>query len=75
MKLPKTEPLQDSIVVPDPPKMMDEPRLQDRLVELVVTASVTFPAKPFSDMADVITEAAMLGFVTTTVGLDDIEKS
>jgi len=40
---------QDRVEKPEPPGMMVVFRVHERLVELVVTASVTVPAKPFSD--------------------------
>ena len=40
--------LQDSVDVPEPPVILVELRVQDRLVELVVTARVTVPVKPLT---------------------------
>lgn len=39
--------MQDRVEVPDPPAILVEVRVHDRLVELVVTARVTVPVNPF----------------------------
>jgi hypothetical protein len=44
-----TVPLEhDKVVVPEPPLIEEEPRVQERLVEFVVTESVTVPVKPLT---------------------------
>jgi hypothetical protein len=68
-------PVQDSVDVPDPPEMIVALRLQERLVELVVTVRVTVPVKPFS-VAMVIVELPVAPALTVTlVGLAEMEKS
>ncbi len=47
--------MHDSVEVPEPPVMLVEDSVQDRLVELVETAKVTVPAKPLTG-ATVIVE-------------------
>ena len=44
-------------------------RTQTRLVELVVTASVTVPAKPLSGATVIVDEAIAPAFTFTLVGL------
>jgi hypothetical protein len=61
--------------VPDPPEMIVALRLQERLVELVITVRVTVPVKPFS-VAMVIVELPVAPALTVTlVGLAEMEKS
>ena len=55
--------LQDSVDVPDPPVILVELRVQDRLVELVVTARVTVPVKPLTGA--IVTVAVPAGPVVT----------
>ena len=55
--------------------MLGGDRVHDRLVEFVVTARVTFPAKPFNG-ATVIEEVPAKPILTANaVGLTDIVKS
>jgi hypothetical protein len=61
--------VQDRVEVPDPPVILVEERVHDRLVEFVVTARVTIPVKPFIGatlMLDVLIAPA---FTVTLVGL------
>ncbi len=61
--------LQDNVEAPDPPTMLPKPRLQVRLVELVVVARVTVPLKPFN-VATVIVEVLVIPtFAVRLVGL------
>jgi len=41
-----TVPVHESVELPEPPVMLVEEREHDRFVELLVTVSVTVPAKP-----------------------------
>jgi len=73
--LPAGVPWHDSVEVPEPPVMLVALRVQTRLVELVVTASVTVPVKPFTG-ATVIVEVAVAPALTgTLVGLAVTVKS
>jgi hypothetical protein len=49
--------------------MLVEERVHDRLVELVVTESVTVPAKPFKDATTMVDVPATLILVETVVAL------
>jgi hypothetical protein len=72
--LPAGNPWHDSVEVPEPPAIDVEVRVQTRFVELVVTASVTVPVKPF-DGATVIVEVAVRPALTVMlVGLADVVK-
>lgn len=73
--MPAAEPVQDKVELPDPPLILVEVRVHDRLVEFVVTARVTAPAKPFNG-ATVIVEVAVTPELTVTlVGLAITVKS
>jgi hypothetical protein len=73
--LPAGEPWHDRVDVPEPPVILVELRLHDRLVELVVTARPTVPAKPLTE-ATVIVEVPVTPALTVTlVGLAVIVKS
>jgi hypothetical protein len=48
VKVPATEELHDRVDVPEPPVMLVEERVQDRLGELVETERLTVPAKLFT---------------------------
>jgi hypothetical protein len=67
--------LHDNVKVPEPPVIVVAESVQDRLVEFVVTARVTVPAKPFSGDTVMIAVPAE-PVVTLTLGaLDVIVKS
>lgn len=55
--------------------MLIELNVQARLVELVVTARVTVPVKPLSELTVIVEEAEAPAFTLTLVGLVAIEKS
>jgi len=57
---------QESVDVPEPPTILVEDRVQERLVELVVTARATVPAKPFTG-ATVIVEVPATPALTVTL--------
>lgn len=61
--------MQESIEVPDPPVMLVEESVHARLVELVVTESVTVPAKPLREATVIVDVPATLTLVETVVGL------
>lgn len=67
--------MQDRVDVPDPPEILVEDRLQDRLVELVVTARLTVPLNPLSGAIVIVEAAATPAFAVTLVGLALIVKS
>jgi len=57
---------QDRVEVPEPPVILVEDNVHERLVELVVTARVTVPAKPFTG-ATVIVEVPVTPALTVTL--------
>jgi hypothetical protein len=67
--------LHDRVELPEPPVILVEDREQIKLVELVVTAKVTVPVKPFSG-AIVIVEVLLAPALTERlVGLAVTLKS
>ena len=73
--MPAGEPWQDNVDVPDPPVMLVALRVQTRLVELVVTASVTVPVKPFTGAMVIVDVAVAPALTLTLVGLAVTVKS
>jgi hypothetical protein len=73
--LPATLPVQDRVDVPDPPTIDVEASVQDRLVEFVVTARVTVPAKPFNGATVIVEVPATPAFTVILVGLAVTVKS
>jgi hypothetical protein len=67
--LPAAMPVQVSVEVPDPPVMLVELRVHDRLVELVVTARPTVPANPLTGATVIVEVPATPVFTVTLVGL------
>lgn len=67
--------MHDRVDVPDPPAILVEDRLQDRLVELVVTARLTVPVNPLSGAIVTVEVAATPAFAVTLVGLALMVKS
>jgi hypothetical protein len=63
------------VEVPDPPVILVEFGLHDRLVELVVTAKVTVPANPFTGDTVIVELVAAPAFTATLVGMAEIVKS
>lgn len=61
--------MHDGVEVPDPPAIEVVDRIQDKLVELVVTARVTVPVKPLSGLTVMIDVAVAPAFTFTLVGL------
>jgi hypothetical protein len=64
--LPAGEPEQESVEVPEPPTILVDESVQDKLVEFAVTARVAVPVKPFRG-ATVIVEVPAVPAVTVTV--------
>jgi hypothetical protein len=75
--LPATLPLHERADAPEPPLILVALRAHERLVELVITARVTVPPKPFTFRgATVIVEVpATFTFTLTLVGLAVVVKS
>jgi len=61
--------------VPEPPAMLVEDNVHDRLVELVVTARVTVPVKPFTGATVMVAVPATPAFAVTLVVLAVTVKS
>jgi hypothetical protein len=74
-KLPATLPVQERVELPDPPLMLVEERAQDRLVELVVTASETVPENPLTGLIEIADVPAVPMATVTVVGLAAMAKS
>jgi hypothetical protein len=74
-KLPTADPLQERVDVPDPPAIDVAERLQDKLVEFVVTPSVTVPVNPLSGVTVIPDVPAMPVLTETPVGFEETLKS
>ncbi len=66
--------LQDRVEVPDP-VMAVGTRVTERLVELVVAARLTVPAKPLTGLIVMVDVPDMPAFTVTLVGLAVMVKS
>jgi len=66
---------QDRVEVPEPPVILVEDNVHDRLVELVVTARVTVPAKPFTGATVIVEVPVTPAFTVTLVVLAVTVKS
>jgi hypothetical protein len=75
VKLPAVEELQERVDVPEPPVMLVEERVHDRLAELLVTERLTVPEKPFRDEMVMMEVPVRPCETVTLVGLADIAKS
>jgi hypothetical protein len=75
VKVPAVEELQDRVDVPEPPVMLVEERVHDRLAALVVTEKVTVPEKPFKDVTVIMEKPVRPSPAVTLVGLAIIAKS
>jgi len=65
----------DSVEVPEPPVILVDDSVQDRLVELVVTARVTVPVKPLTGATVIVEVPATPAFTVTLVALAVTVKS
>ena len=65
----------DSVEVPEPPVILVNDSVQDRLVELVVTARVTVPVKPLTGATVIVEVPATPAFMVTLVALAVTVKS
>jgi len=66
---------QDRVDVPEPPAMLVDESVHDRLVEFVVTARVTVPAKPFTGATVIVDVPVTPAFTVTLVALAVTVKS
>jgi len=73
--LPTTEPEHDRVELPEPPVILVDDKVHDRLVEFVVTPSATVPENPFTDPTDIVDIAATFTVVETLIGLAAMLKS
>ena len=73
--MPAIDALQDSVEVPEPPTILVADNVQDRLVELVVTARVTVPEKPFNGATVIVEVPATPAFTVILVVLAVTVKS
>ena len=73
--MPAGEPWQDNVEVPEPPVILVALRVQRRLVELVVTARVTVPEKPFTGATVIVEVPVTPEFTVTLVVLAVTVKS
>ncbi len=73
--MPAGEPAHESVEDPEPPVILIDESVQDRLVEFVVTASVTVPEKPFRDATVIVEVPAVPTVTVTVVGLAVMPKS
>ena len=55
--------------MPEPPEMLADENEHESFVELVVTASVMVPLKPFRGATVMVEFPALLAFTVTIVGL------
>lgn len=73
--MPATLPVHERLDDPEPPLMLVALRVHERLVELVVTVSVTVPPKPSSGATVTAEVPATFTFGLTLVGLAETLKS
>ena len=73
--MPAIDALHDSVEGPEPPTILMADNVQDRLVELVVTARVTVPEKPFNGATVIVEVPATPAFTVILVVLAVTVKS
>lgn len=73
--MPAKLPVQDSVLVPEPPAILVDDRVHDRLVELIVTARVAVPVKPSTGATVTVDVPATPALTVTLVGVAVIVKS
>jgi hypothetical protein len=61
--------------VPDPPVILAEVRVHDKLVEFVVIARLAVPANPFTGATLIVEVAATPAFAVTLIRLAENVKS
>ena len=72
--MPADEPVQDRVVVPEPPVIELDVKEQDALVELVVTARVTVPMNPLTGVTAIVNVPAKPTFTVILTGLAETTK-
>ena len=73
--MPVALPVHRSIDVPELPETADEPKVHDRLVELVVTTRLTVPLNPLIGATEIVELPVTLTLVETLLGLAVMAKS
>ena len=73
--MPAGDPWQVSVDVPEPPALDRGERVQARLVELVLTLSVTVPLNPLTGATVIVELPAEPAFMARLVGFSVIVKS
>ena len=73
--MPAGDPWQDRVDVPEPPVMLVDESVQTRLVEFVVTASVSVPMKPPDGVIVIVEVADAPASTGMLVGLAEMPKS
>jgi hypothetical protein len=68
-------PVQRSMEVPELPGTATEPRVHERLVELVVTATLTVPLNPLIEATEIVELAVTPTLVETLLGFAEMAKS
>jgi hypothetical protein len=67
--------VQESVEDPEPPVIFVDESVQDKLVEFVVTASVTVPVKPFRGATVIVEVPGVPAITVRVVGLAVMPKS
>ena len=73
--MPAGEPVHERVDVPEPPVIDVDDKVQTRFVELVVSARVTTPVKPFSPVTVAVDVPAIPTLGDTIAGLAATVKS
>ena len=73
--MPAIDAEQERVEVPEPPTILVEDRVHERLVELVVTARVTVPVNPFTGATVMVDVPATPAFTVILVVLAVTVKS
>jgi hypothetical protein len=73
--LPADDPAHERNDVPEPPVILAEEGVQERLVELVVTTRVTVPVKPLTGDTVIVDAPVAPAFALTLIGLALMLKS
>jgi len=73
--LPAIEAEHDSVEVPEPAATLVDESVQDKFVELVVTARVTVPVKLLTGATDIVEGPATPVLTLTSVGFAETVKS
>jgi hypothetical protein len=73
--LPAGEPVHESVEVPEPPTILVDESVQDKLVEFAVTPRVTVPVNPFRGATVMVDVPAVPEVTVTVVGFAVSPKS